>query len=73
MLSMNLENVSEDLGKFAQSVIRYCPLKASLGLTISLRHAGRKTITTEDVMLLARRNEELAVILRTSLDQMTAS
>ena len=31
---------------------------------IFLRHGGRKTISTEDVMLLTRRNEALAAELR---------
>ena len=29
-----------------------------------IRHAGRSTITTDDVMLLARRNEGLEALLR---------
>ncbi|KAI4279955.1 MAG: hypothetical protein L6R38_004846 [Xanthoria sp. 2 TBL-2021] len=31
------------------------------------RHAGRKTISTEDVLLLTRRNEDLAKVLRSCL------
>ena len=33
------------------------------------RHAGRNTISTEDVMLLARRNEGLETVLRDFLDK----
>ncbi|KAJ4325048.1 MHF histone-fold complex component [Neodidymelliopsis sp. IMI 364377] len=33
-------------------------------------HAGRKTINTDDVMLLTRRNEALEDILRQELDRM---
>jgi hypothetical protein len=36
------------------------------------RHAGRTTISTDDVMLLARRNEGLAALLRNSLDNIEA-
>ncbi|CAL8578638.1 MHF histone-fold complex component [Xanthoria parietina] len=31
------------------------------------RHAGRKTISTDDVLLLTRRNEDLAKVLRSCL------
>lgn len=33
------------------------------------RHAGRNTISTDDVMLLARRNEGLEEVLRSFLDK----
>jgi centromere protein S len=32
-------------------------------------HAGRKTITTDDVMLLTRRNEGLESVMREFLDE----
>ena len=34
------------------------------------RHAGRKTISVDDVMLLSRRNEGLESVLRGTLDSM---
>lgn len=40
---------------------------------IDSRHAGRKTITTDDVLLLSRRNEELAKVLRNFLDRQQSS
>ena len=36
---------------------------------ILCRHAGRNTISTDDVMLLARRNEGLETVLRSFLDK----
>ena len=32
------------------------------------RHAGRSTITTDDVLLLSRRNEDLQDIMQTFID-----
>ncbi|KAI4181363.1 MAG: hypothetical protein L6R41_006666 [Letrouitia leprolyta] len=37
------------------------------------KHAGRETISVEDVVLLARRNEGLETILRKCLDQRLAA
>ena len=36
------------------------------------RHAGRSTISTDDVMLLSRRNEGLEAVLRNYLDKQNA-
>ena len=36
------------------------------------RHAGRKKITVDDVMLLSRRNEGLEAVLREYLDILNA-
>lgn len=33
------------------------------------RHAGRSTISTDDVMLLARRNEGLEVVLKSYVEK----
>jgi centromere protein S len=33
------------------------------------KHAGRTTVTTDDVMLLARRNEGLEAVLRGLLEE----
>ncbi len=33
------------------------------------KHAGRTTVTTEDVMLLTRRNEGLEAVLRAVLEE----
>ena len=41
-------------------------------LLIYTRHAGRKKITADDVMLLSRRNEGLESVLRTYLDDLNA-
>ena len=37
------------------------------------RHAGRSTITTDDVLLLARRNEDLHDILKEQVDERKAA
>ena len=37
-----------------------------------IRHAGRSTITTDDVMLLSRRNEGLEALLRNYMKKQTA-
>jgi len=42
-------------------------------LEIFSKHAGRKVINTDDVMLLGRRNEALEHILKRELDQMRAA
>ncbi|KAH8839571.1 hypothetical protein MCOR27_006260 [Pyricularia oryzae] len=36
-------------------------------------HAGRSTITTDDVLLLARRNEDLHNIIKQEVDQQKAN
>lgn len=40
---------------------------ACYSILIPRRHAGRKTVQVEDVMLLARRNEALADLLKDHL------
>ncbi|KAL8806063.1 MAG: hypothetical protein Q9182_001595 [Xanthomendoza sp. 2 TL-2023] len=37
------------------------------------RHANRQIIATEDVLLLARRNDDLATVLRSCLEQRNAA
>ncbi|KAH9901870.1 kinetochore component CENP-S-domain-containing protein [Xylariomycetidae sp. FL2044] len=37
------------------------------------RHAGRSTITTDDVLLLARRNQDLHAIIKNSVDAQKAA
>ncbi|KAL8866227.1 MAG: hypothetical protein Q9174_006425 [Haloplaca sp. 1 TL-2023] len=68
-----IENVSQDLRAFAQSVMSNQHMIAEAILTILARHAGRKTVSSEDVMVLARRNEELAALLGKSLPKATAA
>ena len=36
------------------------------------KHAGRRVINTDDVMLLSRRNEGLETLLRNTLEEMKA-
>ena len=36
------------------------------------RHAGRKAITTDDVLLLTRRNEDLQGLVQTTVDKLNA-
>lgn len=36
------------------------------------RHAGRTTVTTDDVLLLARRNKDLHVIIKEFIDEQKA-
>lgn len=42
-------------------------------LRFARRHAGRSTISTEDVMLLSRRNEGLETVLKSYLDKQKPS
>ncbi|KAF1962866.1 hypothetical protein CC80DRAFT_487319 [Byssothecium circinans] len=42
-------------------------------LEVFSKHAGRKVINTDDVMLLTRRNEALETLLKQNLDQMKAA
>jgi centromere protein S len=45
----------------------------SRDLEVFAAHAGRKTITTDDVMLLTRRNDALETMLRRELEGMKAA
>ena len=48
-------------------------LKVGLWAVLTrVRHAGRQTISTEDVLLLARRNEGLESLLRGFVDELKA-
>jgi histone H3/H4 len=45
----------------------------ALDLESFSRHAGRTTVTTDDVLLLARRNEDLHRIIKDFVDQQKAA
>ncbi|RYP23548.1 hypothetical protein DL765_001062 [Monosporascus sp. GIB2] len=45
----------------------------ALDLESFSRHAGRTTITTDDVLLLARRNQDLHAIIKDFVDQQKAA
>ncbi|KAI5865464.1 kinetochore component CENP-S-domain-containing protein [Durotheca rogersii] len=45
----------------------------ALDLESFSRHAGRSTITTDDVLLLARRNQDLHTIIRDFVDKQKAA
>ena len=47
--------------------------KKKIGVLLRLSHAGRTTITTDDVLLLVRRNEELEVLIRDFIEKENAS
>ena len=62
------ENVSTDLKSFARCVSLH--FQEGLRRLISFsRHAGRSTVSTDDVMLLSRRNEGLETVLRSYMDK----
>ena len=63
-----IENVSTDLKSFARCVSLH--YQEGLRRLISYtRHAGRSTVSTDDVMLLSRRNEGLETVLRSYMDK----
>jgi len=46
---------------------------ASRDLESFAKHAGRSTVTTDDVLLLARRNDGLQTLLRQHVDELRAA
>ena len=63
------ENVSTDLENFAKYAHVHLTPSTNISLQLCIRHAGRSTISTEDVMLLSRRNEGLEAVLKAYLDK----
>ena len=57
-----------DLKSFAKYTI-LTQHKGHRRLISCIRHAGRSTISTDDVMLLSRRNEGLETVLRTYMNK----
>ena len=49
-----------------------CTENTSRDLETFAKHAGRRVVNTDDVMLLSRRNEGLETLLRDTMDQMKA-
>lgn len=65
-----LENVSADLESFAKYDFPSSSSDVRVGiLTLHNRHAGRSTVSTDDVMLLSRRNEGLETVLKNCFDK----
>lgn len=64
------ENVAGDLESFSKYSYSVILLNARL---IFSRHASRSTISVDDVLLLARRNEGLEAVLRNSLERLGSS
>lgn len=58
------ENAGRDAEAFAKYVRRESGHLSQAVAHIVFRHAGRSTITKQDILLLARRNESLDKILR---------
>lgn len=50
-----------------------CIENVALDLETFSRHAGRSTVTTDDVLLLARRNQDLHDIIKDCVDQLNAA
>ncbi|KAI9828106.1 MAG: hypothetical protein M1832_003633 [Thelocarpon impressellum] len=81
MVWAQIEGVSQDLETFAKypSFPLYSPpsplplQRRSATDQLLQRHANRTTITTDDVLLLARRNEGLAAVLREYVDALPSS
>lgn len=66
-----VENVSHDLESFAKYAF---PLPTPeiynwLKILVVYRHAGRSTINTDDVLLLARRNDGLGELLKEFIEK----
>ena len=72
MVWAQIENTSQDLESFSKYASRFRCLKIVADYWW-YRHAGRSTITVEDVMLLSRRNDGLEAVLRTVVDKQKAS
>jgi len=45
----------------------------ALDLETFCRHAGRTTVTTDDVLLLARRNQDLYSVIKDAIDRQKAA
>lgn len=59
--------------KFVASLVELVysqTLRLGEDLELFSRHAGRKTVTPEDVLMVARRNEDLTGMLRGYLEEM---
>ena len=72
MVWAQIENTSQDLESFSKYVydVRYLKVLADCWW---YRHAGRSTITVDDVMLLSRRNDGLEAVLQSFVDKQKAS
>jgi len=49
------------------------PENVALDLESFSHHAGRTTVTTDDVLLLARRNQDLYGIIKEAVDEQKAA
>ncbi|KAL9008219.1 MAG: hypothetical protein Q9173_006635 [Seirophora scorigena] len=68
MLKLGLNATPQFIGALTEMLWAQIE-NASEDLQSFAKHAGRQTISAEDVLLLARRNEGLETILRNCLDQ----
>lgn len=53
--------------------LRRVPENVAMDLETFSRHAGRTTVTTDDVLLLARRNNDLHAMIKDVVDRQKAA
>ncbi|ORY12366.1 kinetochore component CENP-S-domain-containing protein [Clohesyomyces aquaticus] len=71
-IEQNINTTPQFIGALTELV--YSQIEnTSRDLETFAKHAGRKQITMDDVMLLSRRNEGLETLLRQKMDEIIAS
>ena len=55
------------------AILLYFPENVAIDLESFSQHAGRTTVTTDDVLLLARRNSDLYSVIKDEIDKEKAA